>query len=89
MINPYIYMPICVLYVVMILTSFIISAIIYFIAHTSTRSETRQRTRIYRMHLLKFFGRCQDSRDDTEVSTRTQTVKWNNTIESTPLTTAL
>ncbi|VDO20013.1 unnamed protein product [Haemonchus placei] len=144
-INPYIYMPICVLYVVMILTSFIISAIIYFIAHTSTRSETRQRTncltimrilpftrqkkqksripgapcrsemvhqmtdaffrilvvgmvinplitiwtqRIYRMHLLKFFNKWQDTRDDTEVSVRRHSTKLNM-VESTPLTTAL
>uniref|UniRef100_A0A7I5EDU4 G_PROTEIN_RECEP_F1_2 domain-containing protein n=1 Tax=Haemonchus contortus TaxID=6289 RepID=A0A7I5EDU4_HAECO len=154
-INPYIYMPICVLYVVMILTSFIISAIIYFIAHTSTRSETRQRTklfhrlfflfsstlwtfftclpyrilyllnflcapcrsemvhqmtdaffrilvvgmvinplitiwtqRIYRMHLLKFFNKWQDTRDDTEVSVRRHSTKLNM-VESMPLTTAL
>ncbi|KAK5975451.1 hypothetical protein GCK32_009328, partial [Trichostrongylus colubriformis] len=125
-INPYIYMPICVLYVVMILTSFIISAIIYFIAHTTTRSETRQRTyteasgapcrsemihqmtdaffrilvvgmvinplitiwtqRIYRMHLLKFFNKWQDDREDTEVSGRRQSTKWSM-VESTPLTT--
>ncbi|RCN31766.1 hypothetical protein ANCCAN_22445 [Ancylostoma caninum] len=43
-IDPYIYMPICILYVVVIVVSFTISAIIYFIAHASTRSETRQRT---------------------------------------------
>ncbi|KIH47169.1 hypothetical protein ANCDUO_22775 [Ancylostoma duodenale] len=43
-IDPYIYMPICILYVVVIVASFTISAIIYFIAHASTRSETRQRT---------------------------------------------
>ncbi|KAJ1370488.1 hypothetical protein KIN20_032216 [Parelaphostrongylus tenuis] len=44
MINPYIYMPICLLYVLMILTSFIISAIIYFIARTSTKTEAQQRS---------------------------------------------
>ncbi|VDM54726.1 unnamed protein product [Angiostrongylus costaricensis] len=52
LINPYIYMPICILYVLMILTSFIISAIIYFIARASTKSEARQRTKLF--HRLFF-----------------------------------
>ncbi|KAK6765152.1 hypothetical protein RB195_025188 [Necator americanus] len=51
-INPYIYMPICILYVVVILASFTISAVIYFIAHTSTRSEIRQRKKLF--HRLFF-----------------------------------
>ncbi|CAJ0609968.1 unnamed protein product [Cylicocyclus nassatus] len=51
-INPYIYMPICILYVVVIVASFTISAIIYCIAHTSTKAETRQRTKLF--HRLFF-----------------------------------
>uniref|UniRef100_A0A1I7XMW4 G_PROTEIN_RECEP_F1_2 domain-containing protein n=1 Tax=Heterorhabditis bacteriophora TaxID=37862 RepID=A0A1I7XMW4_HETBA len=50
--SPYIYLPMCILYLVMILTSFIISAVIYFIAHTSTRMEARQRTKLF--HRLFF-----------------------------------
>ncbi|WKY14714.1 hypothetical protein Q1695_000329 [Nippostrongylus brasiliensis] len=45
--------------------------------------------RIYRMHLLKFFNKWQDTREDTETSARRHSTKWNNTVESTPLTTAL
>ncbi|CAI4225400.1 unnamed protein product [Auanema sp. JU1783] len=49
-----IYLPICILYAVMILTSFIISAIIYFVAHTSSKMEERQRSGVYKRLFFLF-----------------------------------
>ncbi|PAV61061.1 hypothetical protein WR25_14041 [Diploscapter pachys] len=50
--NPYLYLSIPLLYVVMIVTSFTLSAIIYCIAQTSTKLESRARSKLF--HRLFF-----------------------------------
>ncbi|CAD6193353.1 unnamed protein product [Caenorhabditis auriculariae] len=52
--NPYIYTIIPIFYVVMIVTSFSLSALIYFIAHNLTHMEVRQRSKLFRRLFFLF-----------------------------------
>ncbi|KAK0397172.1 hypothetical protein QR680_002017 [Steinernema hermaphroditum] len=53
-VKPYIYLPICILYVVMIMASFTISAIIYFIAKNSRKMEARARLKMFQRLFFLF-----------------------------------
>uniref|UniRef100_A0A915DWM8 G-protein coupled receptors family 1 profile domain-containing protein n=1 Tax=Ditylenchus dipsaci TaxID=166011 RepID=A0A915DWM8_9BILA len=53
-ISPLIYLPVCVFYVLMILASFIISAVIYCIAHNSRRMEAQARSRLFQRLFFVF-----------------------------------
>ncbi|KAI1708858.1 G-protein coupled receptor aex-2 [Ditylenchus destructor] len=53
-ISPMIYLPVCMLYVLMILASFVISAVIYFIAQSSRRMEPQARSRLFQRLFFVF-----------------------------------
>ncbi|TMS36759.1 hypothetical protein L596_003848 [Steinernema carpocapsae] len=53
-IKPLIYLPICILYVIMIIASFAISSVIYFIAKNSRKFEPRARLKMFQRLFFLF-----------------------------------
>uniref|UniRef100_A0A1I7YTD3 G_PROTEIN_RECEP_F1_2 domain-containing protein n=1 Tax=Steinernema glaseri TaxID=37863 RepID=A0A1I7YTD3_9BILA len=53
-VNPYIYLPICILYVVMIMASFTISSVIYLIAKNYRKMEARARLKMFQRLFFLF-----------------------------------
>ncbi|KAH7698611.1 Protein AEX-2, partial [Aphelenchoides avenae] len=54
LISPFIYLPVCVIYVILIMASFIISAIIYCIAHNSRRLEPQAQSKLFQRLFFVF-----------------------------------